>query len=706
MKELQNKSFLRVFGLVLVLFFALPIIGFAEKVVVIDPGHGGKHTGSCGITKEPNKDICERDVNLQVSLKLRDTLKSLGFTVYMTRDTDMHFSEYLKNPDGSSEGGDFDIRMKTANSFVKGNNDNTVFISVHHNGSPTSTHVKGYETYYYDGINHYKPEWPADPLAIKYTPENKRLAEAIHPLVVSDVPMIDRKIHNDQSFYVIRNAQMPGVLLELGYMTNREEETLIKDPNRQKRAANAVANGIVKYFKVFEVFKDTNKLATFNTKDEAISYANKQTGTIKIFDKFLQKYVWDNSNYQVYHKTNGLIKAFATEQEAINYAQATQDTRVVDRATKWTIWSNFITNKYVLKDQNNSVIGNYYDLNQATNVAKSQSNTKIVHAVSNEVIWTNISGVVVTRTIDNKKVFGMDRYTTSTAISQELYPNGFASEKASKTVILATGKAFADALSTGPLSVKYDNAPILLTETATLNSKVKEELIRLKAENVIIIGGTAAVDSSVELELEAMGITPKRIAGVDRYDTNQKIMAEIGDSVTGVFVASATSFPDALAAAPIAAANNWGIILTNKDSITPEALATMNGKKIVILGGTAVISDQVENKILSENNASNVVRIGGEDRYETMAGLLWYFKDQIKSDTVYVTTGTNFPDALAAAPMSISTKAPLILVGTSVKPNVQSFLMGYSEENLIRSVRVFGGVVEDGATESIITTLK
>lgn len=691
--------------IVLVLLVAFPVIGSAEKVVVIDPGHGGKHTGTCGVTRESGKDICERDVNLAVSLKIREYLKGSGITVRMTRETDKHFSTYLKLANGDTTGGDFDIRMQVANAFAKGNNDNSIFVSVHHNGHPSRPDVKGVETYYYDGVNHAKSDWPHDPLQPQYMLDNKRLAESIHPNLVRNLGSVDRKIHNDQSFYVIRNAQMPGVLLEIGYMTNRQEETNIKSAAFQAKAAQSIATGIINYFKVFDVYKDNKKLATFKTSQEAINYASKQSGSVRVFDKDKQVDVWNNANFHVFHKTKGLLKSLSTEQEAISFAQANGETRVVSKSTGWTIWSNFITKKYEILDNNNAKLGAYFDSNQAIEVAKKTANRKVVRTGSNEVLWTNISGQAVTRVISNKKVFGLDRYLTAVNVSKELYPNGFAADKPEKTVILATGQNPADSLSAAPLSPVNGNAPLLLTKTNILIPEVKNEISRLGTKKVIIIGGPGAVSVDAENEIKAMGITTERIQGIDRYETNMKILSKLGN-VNGVFLASGKSYADALAAAPIAASNGWGIVLTEKNAITNQALAYMKGKQIVILGGTGVIYEKISNTILSQNDKNKVRRLGGATRYETLASMLWYFKDQVKSDTVYITTGQNFPDAMAAAPLSIGNKAPLILVDNRMNINVESFLERYAEENYVSNVKVVGGVVPDAITNIIVNNLK
>jgi N-acetylmuramoyl-L-alanine amidase len=702
------KRFVQFFFFLLLILFGFPLLGSAEKIVVVDPGHGGAFTGTCGYTREPGKDLCERDVNLSVSLKLKEALKGTGIRVYLTRESDIHFAPFLKNANGSLTGGDYDLRMKKANGFANGNNDNSIFVSVHHNASPTSTYVKGYETYYYDGVTHAKPEYPHDPLQIKYLQDSKRLAEITHPNVVKDLGLIDRRIRSDQSFVVIRNAQMPSILVELGYMTNPQEEARIKTTDYQTKAAQALAKGIINYFKVFEVYRDSTKLATFKSKEEAINFASKQTGNIKVFDKDQQSYIWENANFQVYHKKNGLLKSFATQEDAIAFAKQNGETRVVSKTNNFTIWSNFLTKLYVLTDNSESYYRYYYDVEEAIVVASQSINRKVLKKGTNDVIWTNISGLEVTRNIDSEKVYGVDRWETAINVSKKLYPNGFTAEKAQKTVILATGLNPWDALSAASLSPVYDNAPLLLARTIeNLLPELKNELVRLGAEKVIIVGGTGIVGQSIEDDINALGISTERLSGINRYETNLQILSKL-KNVNGVFLASGESYADALAAAPIAAANNWAIVLTLPNMIFPDALTFIKNKEVAIIGGTGVVNQQVENKVTTQNGQNLVHRLGGLDRYETTASILWYFKDLIKSNKVHVTTGTNFPDAMVAAPLSISTKAPLILVNdvvNNVNKNIESFLMKYAEENTITNVDMIGGRISESVHETIVKKL-
>jgi N-acetylmuramoyl-L-alanine amidase len=678
---MKQKIYSLIGMVILFAIFLFPGGVFAEKMVVIDPGHGGKFTGTCGYTKESGKDLCERDVNLSVGLKLRDALKSSGIKVFMTRETDIGFA--------SNSSDDLRARTNLANGFIKGNNDNSIFISVHHNASPTSPYVKGYETYYYDYHN-LDPMYPYDPLQVKYLNDSKRFAEVIHPNVVSALGLIDRKIHNDQSFYVIRNTQMPSVLVELGYMTNRDEESRIKTADYQQKAAQALANSIIAYFKVFDVYQNETKKATFKTKNEAINYAQTLNGNVRVFDKDTQQNVWENSNFEVYHKSMGLLKSFANEQEAIAYSSGYANTRVIEKASGDTIWANFFTQRYIVQDQQGTN-SSFFDFNKAVSFAQSKQTARVVRANSNEIIWTSFPNEQITRSLQTSRLDGATRYSTSVSISKMLHPNGFTADM-DKTVILTTGVEPADALSAGPLSAIYGQAPILLNNSSSLLPEVKDELKRLGATKVVIIGGPVAISPNVENAIISLGIQTERISGATRFETNLRIVEKLG-SVNGVFVASGMSYPDALASAPIAAANNWAIVLTEQNNMSAETLKYLSGKKTVILGGPNVVSQSIQNQLVQQNGTQNVVRLSGSDRYETLASILWYFKDQMKSDTINIATGANFPDALTAAPLSIQNKAPLILLGSGLYKNIESFLYQYTEENLIKRVNVIGGPV-------------
>ena len=691
------KLQLKVLAFIIFLLCLFPATGFAEKVLVIDPGHGGKFSGTCGFSGN-RTGYCEKEAALAVSLRLRDILKNSDIKVQMTRDTDKHFASYLRNADGSTTGGDFEKRMEIANGFARGNNHNSLFISIHFNGSASSTFIRGIETYYYDGVNHFKPQWPHDPMQITYLPDNKRFADSVHRSLVNKLKTPDRKVRNDQSFYVIRNAQMPAALLEIGYMTNPDEERLIKTAAFQQQAAEAIAASVIDYFKVFEVY-DANKkkLATYKKKEEALNHAKSLKQVVTVFDKDKQQVIFSNTtSYKVEHRTNGRLKEFFTKEEAIAFATNNAQTRVIAKDTNWTIWSNYLAKKYDVT-ASGTLVDSFYDYNEARHVANTKANAQIIRTSTGEILWTNQNGVTVNRALASNKLEGPNRYVTAVEISKSLYPNGFPEENVEKTVILATGQDAADALSAGPLSNVYGEAPILLTNAKQLTKETKEEITRLQTKKVIIIGGEMAISKEIEQELVSMQVEIERISGKNRYETNRLIVKRLGD-VQGVFVASGTSFPDALSVAPIAAANGWAIVLTNGKTIGQDALQIMNGKRVVMVGGPVVVSEEVGKTITAYPHKSSLERLAGTNRYETLAAVLRAFKNELSSTHVLMTTGANFPDALASAPLAARNKAPLILVGgDKITPSIQAFLMEYADTNHVQNIAVIGGVVTDPA---------
>jgi putative cell wall-binding protein len=135
------------------------------------------------------------------------------------------------------------------------------------------------------------------------------------------------------------------------------------------------------------------------------------------------------------------------------------------------------------------------------------------------------------------RLAGADRYATAQAIAK-------AGWRLSEYAILAYGENFSDALSAVVLSKKYD-APILLTNSESLPDATKQSLIDLQVKNVLIIGGTGVISTSIETELHSMGITPTRIAGQDRYETSVKIAEQIS-SPSELIVATGEDYSDAL----------------------------------------------------------------------------------------------------------------------------------------------------------------
>ncbi|MGD6967757.1 cell wall-binding repeat-containing protein [Rossellomorea vietnamensis] len=295
------------------------------------------------------------------------------------------------------------------------------------------------------------------------------------------------------------------------------------------------------------------------------------------------------------------------------------------------------------------------------------------------------------------EVSGADRVGTSIAISQNLHPDGYAADHKNKAVVLATGYNFPDALAAGPLATAL-NAPILAVGSdGKLTDEVLDEIKRLGAENVYIVGGESAVSKAVVNQLGTAKVNPsdiKRLSGATRYDTNLAIVAELqknhGFSGNGVFLATGTNFADALSAASIAGANDMPIVLTEGQNqpLSDEAKAVLEDEEVYVVGGTAAVSNEVVAQ--AKSKALSVKRLSGVNRYGTLAALLGEFATG--TSKLYVANGRNFPDALSASPLVVDNDGLLALVDQDAMPKeVDAFLTKFAYQNDINSVTVLGG---------------
>ena len=185
-----------------------------DKVIVIDPGHGGSDPGAIG----PGG-TREKDCALSISLKLQEALVKKGAKVIMTRtkDVDVH----SRNATAKDE---LQARVDVG---VKANAD--IFISVHHNAS-VKRDVGGLSTYYY--------------AKTKY---DSILATAIQKSMTSSFALEDKGVRQ-ADFYVTKRSPMPAALLEIAFISNPKEEKLLKSNWFQNKMVTCIVQGLEKYF--------------------------------------------------------------------------------------------------------------------------------------------------------------------------------------------------------------------------------------------------------------------------------------------------------------------------------------------------------------------------------------------------------------------------------------------------------------------------
>ena len=190
---------------------SLPLVG---KVIIVDPGHGGKDPGTT------YKDIYEKDINLSISLYLRDCLSQYGATVILTRDNDNDLSYGETNHRKKT---DFDNRIKIIN-----NKYTDMYLSIHLN--------------YLTNMKYYGAQ-------VFYNKDNKKLAKSIQEYLNSNLET-DREIKEiPKSTYMYKKLEKRGVLIECGFLSNAEERKKLVTKEYQKNVAQVIADAVVNYYK-------------------------------------------------------------------------------------------------------------------------------------------------------------------------------------------------------------------------------------------------------------------------------------------------------------------------------------------------------------------------------------------------------------------------------------------------------------------------
>ena len=301
------------------------------------------------------------------------------------------------------------------------------------------------------------------------------------------------------------------------------------------------------------------------------------------------------------------------------------------------------------------------------------------------------------------RLAGANRYETAIAISSDNF------EKAD-TVILTNAQNYADGIAGVPLASKL-NAPILLTAADKLNDKTLEEIKRLGAKNVIILGGESAVSADVAKALEDENYVVERLEGKSRFSTAVAIAQKVNENPTDIFFVYGMGFADTLSVSSVAALKNAPIVYLTTDgelnADTAAYLAQLKEKGCVknayVIGGTSVISDDMMNKAAQALGLESATRIAGANRYETSAEVNKAFADLFENDEMCVATGVDFPDAVTGGVYAASKKAPFILVSSALTDSQKEIVKNTAP----KTINVFGGTgaVSDETVKAMIDTL-
>lgn len=265
------------------------------------------------------------------------------------------------------------------------------------------------------------------------------------------------------------------------------------------------------------------------------------------------------------------------------------------------------------------------------------------------------------------RLSGGDPYATSAAVSASAFPDG------ADRAYLAVGSTFADALGAAAAAAGSDG-PVLLVRPDGLPDPVATELRRLDPSAVTVVGGAAAVSDAVLDQVRAAtGTTPTRVAGADRYATAAALaldaLATSGapptTPPTSVYLTSGQVFADALSASAVAGRTGAPLLLTTAGTLpgpTADLLRTWRPARVVVVGGTSVVSDAVLQQVAAATGGA-VERLAGATRYETAAAVLDADLGAGRTPSaLWLASGESFPDALSGAAAAAAGGGALVIV--------------------------------------------
>lgn len=223
---IKKKTFIILLILIIIILFIMQsnsIYSFKtftsinNKYIIIDPGHGGRDPGALGDLKKP-----EKDINLSISLKLKELLEQNGFPVILTRAEDVSIhDENAKNKKAS----DLNNRKKIINE-----NSTKLVISIHLNSFPQKK--------YYGAQVFYSTTFL----------ESKQLGESIQLELKKFLDINnERQAKPISNVILLKNLKVPAVIVECGFLSNPNEEILLNTENYQQKIAMAIYSGAVKF---------------------------------------------------------------------------------------------------------------------------------------------------------------------------------------------------------------------------------------------------------------------------------------------------------------------------------------------------------------------------------------------------------------------------------------------------------------------------
>jgi len=190
-------------------------------VIIIDAGHGGVDGGA--VSEDGTN---EKDINLEISLKLNEILTIMGFDTKMVRTTDVSIHNLDAETIRQRKNSDLKNRKSLMDEI-----ENCIYVSIHQNKF-SDERIWGAQTFYSPNNN-----------------ESKVLSEFIQTEIVKHIQPTNKRVvkKSGTNIYILYNATKPAVMVECGFMSNKNELFQLKDENYQSQMAFSIMSGIVNY---------------------------------------------------------------------------------------------------------------------------------------------------------------------------------------------------------------------------------------------------------------------------------------------------------------------------------------------------------------------------------------------------------------------------------------------------------------------------
>ena len=307
--------------------------------------------------------------------------------------------------------------------------------------------------------------------------------------------------------------------------------------------------------------------------------------------------------------------------------------------------------------------------------------------------------------VGSVRVAGEDRIATAVQVSRETWPQG------APTAILARSDVPADALAGSALSGRY-GIPVLLTPPGVLDDGVQDELLRLGAQEVILLGSEQALSAQVEQAVEEapgdVSRTAQRVEGPNRYATAAAIAARVveGRPVRHAFVARGDVAADALAVSGLAAFLSEPVLLATPDGLRPptvDALQQLGIESVTLVGSADALSLEVERQ-LGALGVEVRERLAGDTRYGTSAAVAERSaRAGMSRNSPVFANGEGFADAVVGGPAAAERGDVFVLANGDVGPGQGTLDALGTPRGLVGVFTVVGGpaAVSDEVVERL-----